>query len=108
MHVRQRVVGGTGTDDGGMRRILAGVKDRAVSDFSVLTDREREVLLLLATGEQNRILARELGISERTVRAHITNLTRKLGVRSRMEAALLANFHADAILSVREPAAEEG
>lgn len=105
MYVRQR---GMGSDSGVTRRTMVGMKERLVPDFSLLTDREREVLLLLATGEQNRILARELGISERTVRAHITNLTRKLGVRSRMEAALLANLHTDAILPEPEGAAGAG
>jgi two-component system nitrate/nitrite response regulator NarL len=59
-------------------------------DFSVLTARESEVLLMLADGEPNRVLARRLGIAERTVRAHVTSLSRKLGIRSRIEAALLA------------------
>ncbi|MEW1654761.1 LuxR C-terminal-related transcriptional regulator [Streptomyces sp. NPDC093707] len=104
MYVRQR---GMGSDSGETRRTMVGKKDCLAPDFSLLTDREREVLLL-ATGEQNRILARELGISERTVRAHITNLTRKLDVRSKMEAALLANLHTDAVLPEPEGAAEAG
>ncbi|GGW85141.1 hypothetical protein GCM10010297_02300 [Streptomyces malachitofuscus] len=56
-----------------------------------LTRREREVLLLLADGLGNRQLARELGIAERTVRAHLANITRKLGVQSALQAALVGD-----------------
>jgi two-component system nitrate/nitrite response regulator NarL len=62
-------------------------------DLSPLTRREAEVLLLLADGQPNRTLARRLGIAERTLRAHITSLSRKLGIGSRLEAALLAARH---------------
>jgi DNA-binding NarL/FixJ family response regulator len=55
-----------------------------------LTGREREVLRNLAKGESNRLLARRLGVAERTVRAHITSIVRKLGVGSRFEASLVA------------------
>ncbi|PZT69004.1 DNA-binding response regulator [Streptomyces sp. SW4] len=70
-------------------------------DFSALTDREREVLLLLATGEQNRRLARRLGITERTVRAHTASIVRKLDLTSRFEAAIVSHLYADDIRGVR-------
>jgi DNA-binding NarL/FixJ family response regulator len=38
-------------------------------------------------------MARQLGITERTVKAHLTNLMRKLGIESRLEAALISNLH---------------
>ncbi|MFE0691828.1 LuxR C-terminal-related transcriptional regulator [Streptomyces sp. JH002] len=66
-------------------------------DFALLTKREAEVMALLASGQPNRALARELGISERTVRAHITSLTRKLGIPTRIEAALLAFQYQDTL-----------
>ncbi|MEU6313490.1 LuxR C-terminal-related transcriptional regulator [Streptomyces sp. NPDC047014] len=66
-------------------------------DFSSLTSREVEVLLLLASGEQNRRLARHLGIAERTVRAHTASIVRKLRLKSRFEAAIVAHLHADDI-----------
>ncbi|MGW2596285.1 response regulator transcription factor [Streptomyces klenkii] len=66
-------------------------------DFTTLTEREVEVLLLLASGEQNRRLARRLGIAERTVRAHTANIVRKLDLRSRFEAAIVSHVYADAI-----------
>ncbi|MEU8460635.1 LuxR C-terminal-related transcriptional regulator [Streptomyces sp. NPDC029003] len=71
-------------------------------DFSVLTGREVEVLLLLASGEQNRRLARHLGIAERTVRAHTASIVRKLHLKSRFEAAIVAHLYADEITGGRE------
>ncbi|MEU1051710.1 helix-turn-helix transcriptional regulator [Streptomyces sp. NPDC005876] len=55
-----------------------------------LTDREREVLLLLGTGLGNRELARELGIAERTVKAHIANIVGKTGQQTRTQAAIVS------------------
>ncbi|MFE6716578.1 helix-turn-helix domain-containing protein [Streptomyces albidoflavus] len=56
-----------------------------------LTRREREVLLLLPEGETNRVLGRRLGIADRTVKAHLTNIKRKLRVESRVQLALIAH-----------------
>ncbi|WST39128.1 LuxR C-terminal-related transcriptional regulator [Streptomyces sp. NBC_01167] len=80
---------------------LISVTDRHVLDFTRLTERELEVLLLLASGEQNRWVARRLGIAERTVRAHTTSIVRKLNLKSRFEAALVSNLYADDIRGVR-------
>ncbi|MEU8568770.1 LuxR C-terminal-related transcriptional regulator [Streptomyces pathocidini] len=55
-----------------------------------LTHREREVLLLLGTGMNNRELARELGIAERTVKAHTARVLDKLSLPSRLEAAVVS------------------
>ena len=55
-----------------------------------LTRREVEVLQLIARGHTNQQVAEALGISERTVRSHQTNLTAKLGLCSRVEMALYA------------------
>ncbi|MEU1851779.1 LuxR C-terminal-related transcriptional regulator [Streptomyces sp. NPDC019990] len=62
-----------------------------------LTDRERQVLLLLGSGLPNRNLARQLGIAERTVKAHVAHIIKKLGLRTRLEAAVVANLHHDLI-----------
>lgn len=56
-----------------------------------LTQRERMALRLLCDGRSNAQIAWELGIAEKTVRNHVTNLYRKLGVRSRAEAIVLAH-----------------
>ena len=55
-----------------------------------LTEREREILVLVARGEANKQIARQLKISERTARTHVSNILRKLGVASRTQAALYA------------------
>jgi DNA-binding NarL/FixJ family response regulator len=55
-----------------------------------LTDRERQVLALLAGGLANKQIARRLGISEKTVKGHLTNLFQRIGVSDRTQAALWA------------------
>lgn len=58
-----------------------------------LTPREREVLAGLATGDTNRVIGERLGISDRTVDRHVSNVFDKLGVTSRAEAVALAVRH---------------
>ncbi len=55
-----------------------------------LTDREREILALVATGVTNQRIARDVGISVNTVKAHLRSIFAKLGVESRTEATTLA------------------
>jgi two-component system NarL family response regulator len=55
-----------------------------------LTDREMEVLKLVARGMNNRDIARELFISENTVKNHVRNILEKLQIHSRMEAVMIA------------------
>ncbi|MEU6366454.1 helix-turn-helix transcriptional regulator [Streptomyces sp. NPDC046931] len=62
-----------------------------------LTDREKEVFLLLGTGLGNRRLASELRISERTVKAHIARIIEKLGHQTRLQTAVLAVLVHDAL-----------
>ena len=63
---------------------------RAPENPEALTDRETEVLALLARGKSNRQIAGELFVEEKTVKAHVSNILRKLGVQSRTQAALHA------------------
>jgi two-component system, NarL family, response regulator LiaR len=55
-----------------------------------LTEREREVLVLIARGRANKAIAFELGVSEKTVKTHVSNILAKLGLTDRTQAALYA------------------
>jgi two-component system nitrate/nitrite response regulator NarL len=59
-------------------------------DTATLTKREQEILHGLAQGLSNKLLARQLDITEATVKVHVKNLLKKLGFRSRLEAAVWA------------------
>ncbi|MHA6793446.1 response regulator [Pseudonocardia bannensis] len=73
-------------------RVLLDRRNRApgVRD---LTQRETEVLELVAEGLANKQIARRLGISERTVKAHLTNVFQATGAQDRVQAALWARDH---------------
>jgi DNA-binding NarL/FixJ family response regulator len=58
-----------------------------------LTPREREVLLMVAEGLPNKLIARRLEISEATVKAHLTRIFERIGVSDRTQAALWAERH---------------
>jgi two-component system nitrate/nitrite response regulator NarL len=59
-------------------------------DQAGLTEQERRTLELIAQGKSNKLIARELDIAEGTVKVHVKHLLRKLNLRSRVEAAVLA------------------
>ncbi len=63
---------------------------RTPDKVETLTEREVDVLRLLAQGMSNKEIARELGIGEKTVKTHVSNILSKLGVLSRTQAALHA------------------
>ncbi len=63
---------------------------RAPESPEPLTDRETDVLRLMAGGKANKEIAVELGISDNTVKTHVGNILAKLGVQSRTQAALYA------------------
>jgi DNA-binding NarL/FixJ family response regulator len=67
-------------------RLRDGAKD-------AITDRERQVLRMLLTGLSNREIGAPLGITARTVKAHITKMMRKLGVHNRIELSVHAVVH---------------
>ncbi len=62
----------------------------AKGTFTTLTPREREILCHLAAGQSNKVIARDLGISDGTVKLHVKSILRKLEVHSRVEAAVIA------------------
>jgi DNA-binding NarL/FixJ family response regulator len=66
---------------------------RRPSPAQQLTDRERDVLELLASGLSNKQIGRRLGIAEKTVKAHLSNVFRTIGVQDRTQAALWADRH---------------
>ena len=75
------------------RRLMASLapsRDTTPNPFDELSDREREILRLIADGHANKEIARRLVISERTARTHVSHILRKLGLSSRTQAALLA------------------
>jgi NarL family two-component system response regulator LiaR len=62
----------------------------AVATLDQLTERETDVLRLLAQGQSNQEIARNLSISPTTVRSHVSSILMKLGVTNRTQAALIA------------------
>jgi DNA-binding NarL/FixJ family response regulator len=70
-------------------RTMLGAQ-RATGPLEELTDREREVLGLVAEGLPNKQIGRRLGISEKTVKAHLTHAFRTIGVDDRIQAGLWA------------------
>lgn len=66
---------------------------KADNPFSELTPREYEILTLLAEGQSNKVIARNLGISDGTVKLHVKAILRKLNVSSRITAAVMAVEH---------------
>jgi len=65
-------------------------EETAETPFGELTPREKEILCLLAEGQSNKVIARNLGISDGTVKLHVKAILRKLDVHSRVEAAVMA------------------
>lgn len=70
--------------------LLAHMETHRRAEGEGLSQREQEVLNLMVTGAANKEIARQLSITERTVKAHVTSILNKLGVNSRTEAVAVA------------------
>lgn len=75
-----------------LARVVQGAREepREPAAFANLTPREQEILRHLAEGQSNKAIARELGITDGTVKLHVKAILRKLAVHSRVEAAVIA------------------
>jgi DNA-binding NarL/FixJ family response regulator len=72
------------------RQLGTGPRADLKARFCALTERERDIVRRLARGLSNRALAKEIGLSEATVKTHVTRLLSKLEVGSRVQAVVLA------------------
>ena len=86
--IREIVAGGSPLDPKAARVLLTN--RRTPRRGIRLTDREWEVLRMVGDGLPNKTIARRLGITERTVKAHLTSVYHQLGVTDRTQAALWA------------------
>ena len=73
---------------GGVFKAMGGAPAVHHDMLEGLTEREKDVALAVAEGQSNKLVARELGITERTVKAHLGAVFRKLGVKDRMQLIL--------------------
>ena len=86
--VRAAARGEVRLDPRAQQRLVREVRAPEVKE--ALTERELEVLKLVAMGASNKGVAQQLGISEATVKTHVSNMLSKLGLKSRTQAALHA------------------
>lgn len=89
--IRAAAAGGSPLDPRAARSLLEA--KAAPDPLDALSAREREVLGLLLEGLPNKLIARRLQISEKTVKTHLTNVFRALGVTDRVQAVLWAERH---------------
>jgi DNA-binding NarL/FixJ family response regulator len=80
-----RLVGGIG-----LRSQMSGRHEQHPA-LQLLSERERAVALCVARGESNKEITRDLDIAERTIKSHLTSVFEKLGVRDRLQLAILLN-----------------
>ena len=79
------------TLDSGMGSTATTASPPNGAGLSLLTPREREILALVAEGQSNAAMARELWVTEQTVKFHLSNIYRKLGVQNRTAASRWAH-----------------
>jgi len=93
----RRAIGGQTVLDESISTLLANVlrNENRSSPLNQIefTSREKQIVSLIAEGKSNKAIARELGISDGTVKVHVKNVLRKLNLSSRLEAAVWAFEH---------------
>jgi DNA-binding NarL/FixJ family response regulator len=89
--IRAAAEGGSPLDPRAARSLLEA--QSAPHPLEGVSPREREVLGLLLEGLPNKLIARRLGISEKTVKTHLTSVFRQIGVTDRVQAVLWAGRH---------------
>jgi len=93
----RRAIGGQTVLDESISTLLANVlrnENRSPPLNQIeFTSREKQIVSLIAEGKSNKAIARELGISDGTVKVHVKNVLRKLNLSSRLEAAVWAFEH---------------
>lgn len=90
-HIKDAVFGRTVIATGLAGRLAKALREEATAknrNVNELTERETEILRGLADGKSNKLIARDLEITEGTVKVHVKHLLRKLNFRSRVEAAV--------------------
>jgi DNA-binding NarL/FixJ family response regulator len=101
--IRAAVAGEMHIDPAAAKALTAALRaPKSAGDH--LTPRERDVVILIAEGGTNRQIARQLGVTERTARTHVSNILAKLGLASRTQAAMWAVQHG--LVSAQRASAE--
>ena len=88
--IREVMAGGSPLDPTAARTLVTSHRKGSASPRPKLSNREHEVLAMVGSGLPNKTIARRLGITERTVKAHLSNIYQRLGVSDRTQAALWA------------------
>ena len=73
-----------------IQQFVAAARPRSAPELDRLTDREREVLRLIARGRSNAEIAADLTLGRETVKTHVSRVLEKLGVRDRVQAVVFA------------------
>jgi two-component system nitrate/nitrite response regulator NarL len=90
--IRESANGSVVVDSRLASALANAVRERTTSKTGIasLTDREQQIVKLIAGGMSNKMIARHFNIVESTVKVHVKHLLKKLGLRSRVEAAIWA------------------
>ncbi len=102
--IRRAVAGDSVVSPEMTGKLVAGLKRGSVMPspgHEQLSAREREILVALARGASNKEIAREFSLAESTVKIHVQNVLRKLGLHSRVQAAVYAIAHGISKISIK-------